>query len=57
MDGLTTLSQGKGLGYRLVVTVVVAVMVLGLKAGGSNAGSVTLLILIFSVKVNNSAKE
>ena len=36
LDGLTTLSQGKGLGYRLVVAVVVVVMVLGFKAGGSN---------------------
>ena len=39
MVGLTTLSQGKGLGQRLVVVVVVAVVVVavmlaGLKAGG-----------------------
>ena len=34
MDGMTTLSQSKGLGYRLVVVVVVVVLLVGLKAGG-----------------------
>ena len=36
MDGLTTLSQGKGLGWILVVVVVV-VMLVGLKAAGGGS--------------------
>ena len=47
LDGLTTLSQSKGLGWILVVVVVV-VMLVGLKAaGGGNTGCQTAYFDIF----------
>ena len=47
MDGLTTLSQGKGLGKRLVVVVVLAGMMVGLEAESGSRGRHTAYFDIF----------